>query len=460
MMSRRVPVIAASTIALIVAASVPAVLAPTAAVAGRKVAGDSFERSLAGWKKVTSPTRLDRVAAGRGRRSQAARLRPPATRAANVGMTDAPALVRRSHRGARYVATAWVKATPDAHRGKALQVRVSLGELKPKGLGVHAWRGARLSTSKWRKVTVPFTARHKGRHLDLTVRARALPRGGALLVDDVRIQRVKAPHASNRKLRGVRYGASVDPGNLDWMRALHKSDRLYSRMEVVRFYEPFIRDSWSGTLGNVRRPVNVSFYARPGPVLSGAYDQTLRRWFRAAPNKTPIWWTYWHEPEDDIASGNLSAKRYRQAWRHINAIARQAGTPNLHPTLVLMAWTGHPASGRRISDYYPGDFIDVIGWDGYNPPGAHGYASPRAMFAACAAKNRRLDARFAIPELGSVLVPGDDGSRRASWLVQVAKYAAARNAAFVTYWDAKIPNENYQLRDLPSRSAWHHVVKD
>ncbi|MFL6069672.1 MAG: hypothetical protein ACJ72Y_00130, partial [Actinomycetes bacterium] len=184
------------------------------------------------------------------------------------------------------------------------------------------------------------------------------------------------------------------------------------------------------------------------------------RWFRDAPNHTPIGWTYWHEPEDDIANGSLSAKRYRQAWRHINAIARQAGTPNLHPTLVLMAWTGQPASGRRISDYYPGHFIDVIGWDGYNPPRARGYASPRAMFAACAAKNRRLDARFAIPELGSVLVPGDDGSRRASWLVQVAKYAAARNAAFVTYWDAKIPNENYQLRDLPSRSAWHHVVKD
>ena len=460
MMSRRVPVIAASTIALVVAASAPAVLAPTAAVAGHKLVGDSFERSLTGWKKTTAPTRLDRVPAGRGKRSQAARLRSPATRAANVGITDAPALVRRSHRGARYVATAWVKATPDAHRGGALQVRVSLGELKPRGLGPRAWRGARLSTSKWRKVTVPFTARHKGRHLDLTVRASSLPRGGALLVDDIRIQKVKAPHASNRKLRGVRYGASVDEGRLDWIRALHKSDRLYSHMEVVRFFEPFIRDSWSGTLGHVRRPVNVSFSARPGLVLAGAYDATLRKWFRDAPNKTPIWWTYWHEPEDDIARGTLSAKRYRQAWRHINAIARQAGTPNLHPTLVLMSWTGQPASGRRISDYYPGRFIDVIGWDGYNPPGARGYASPRAMFAACVAKNRRLDARFAIPELGSVLVPGDDGSRRASWLVQVAKYAAARNAAFVTYWDAKIPNENYQLRDLPSRSAWRHVVKD
>jgi hypothetical protein len=368
-------------------------------------------------------------------------------------------MVRSSHRGGRYVATAWVKATPDARRGKPLQVRVSLGELTRKGPGVHAWRGARLATSKWHKVTVIFTARHNRRHLDVTVRAHDLPSGGALLVDEVRVQRVKKPHASNRTLRGVRYGASVDEGGLDWLRALHKSDHLYSRMEVVRYFEPFIRDGWAGTLGRVRRPVNVSFSARPSAVLSGVYDQILRQWFRDAPNKTPVWWTYWHEPEDDIASGDLSASRYRQAWRHINAIARQTGTPNLHPTLILMAWTAQSGSGRSIRDYYPGSFIDVIGWDGYNPPGAHGYASPRRMFAAGAAKSKRFGARFAIPELGSVLVPGDDGSRRASWLVNVAKYAASRNAAFVTYWDAKIPNENYQLRDLPSRSAWHLVVK-
>jgi hypothetical protein len=375
-------------------------------------------------------------------------------------MTDAPAMIQSSRRAVRYVATAWVKATPDAHRGKALQVRVSLGEMTANGLGIHAWRGARLSTSTWHKVTVPFTARHQGHHLDLTIRARALPAGGALLIDAVRIQRAKKPQATNRRLHGVRYGASVDEGNLDYLRALHKSDALYSRMEVVRFFEPFIRDSWSGTLGKVRRPVNVSFYARPVAVLSGAFDATLRKWFHDAPNRTPIWWTYWHEPEDDIASGGLSAKRYRQAWRHINTIARNAGTPNLHPTLVLMAWTAQPGSGRSIRTYYPGDFIDVIGWDGYNPPGAHGYAAPGQMFGAGAAKSHRLGARFAIPELGSVLVPGDDGSRRASWLVKVAKYAAAKNAAFVTYWDAKIPNENYQLRDLPSRSAWHLVVKD
>ena len=89
-----------------------------------------------------------------------------------------------------------------------------------------------------------------------------------------------------------------------------------------------------------------------------------------------------------------------------------------------------------------------------------GYGAPREIFGAAAAKTKRLGNRFAIAELGSVLVPGDDGSRRASWLVDVARFAAARSAAFVTYWDAKIPSEDYQLRDVPSRLAWRSVVKD
>ena len=125
-----------------------------------------------------------------------------------------------------------------------------------------------------------------------------------------------------------------------------------------------------------------------------------------------------------------------------------------------MAWTAKSASGRRVRDYYPGDFIDVMAWDGYNPPGSRGYVAPREIFGPAAATTKRLGHRFAIAEVGSVLVPGDDGSRRAQWLVNVARFAAARSAAFASYWDAKIPDENYQLRDLPSRLAWRSVVKD
>jgi hypothetical protein len=252
----------------------------------------------------------------------------------------------------------------------------------------------------------------------------------------------------------------VDEGRLDRLRALHDADQRFSPLEVVRVFEPVIRDGWSGRLGDVNRPMTVSFRAPAWQVLAGDHDDMLRTWFRSAPESEPIWWTYWHEPEDDAEAGVLQARRYRQAWRHVNSIARDVGGANLRATLVLMAWTARPQSGRQVGDYYPGDFIDVMAWDGYNPPGSRGYAPPREIFGPAVAATRDLGNRFAIAEFGSVLVPGDDGSRRARWLVEVARYAAGKRAAFVTYWDAKIPSGNYQLRDLPSRIAWRSVVKD
>lgn len=451
---------AAVTAMGVAAALLPlALVAPSATELRRPQDGSSFERSLRGWEPATSSTRLDRVGNGRGPNSSAARMRPPRVRAATVGMTDAPALVRSTHFGARYQARVWVKASADAVRSRAVTVRLSLGELTGSGRGPNGWQTTRLKDTRWRQVTVPFTSRRDGRRLDLTVRAINVPRGGAVLVDDVRISRVPRPGVPDRVLAGTRFGASVDEGRKSWQRALRASDRRYTRMEVVRIFEPFIRDGWSGLLGDANRPITVSFPAPPGRVIDGRYDAALRSWFRRAPGGVPIWWTYWHEPEDEIARGAMSAARYRQAWRHINAIARRAGGSNLHPTLTLMAWTARSASGRSVRDYYPGDFIDVMAWDGYNPPGAHGYGAPREIFGAAAAKSKRLGNRFAIAELGSVLVPGDDGSRRASWLVNVARFAASRSAPFVTYWDAKIPGEDYQLRDVPSRLAWRSVVK-
>ncbi len=453
--------VAAVVASVLAAGLLPLVLTvPSAAGTGRVIDGSSFERSLSGWVAATGATRLDRVKRGRGTGSSAARLRPPADRAATVGIANAPAAERSTQARARYTATAWVRATSRAVRPGAVTVRLSLGERTKSGRGPTAWQGRRLSDRHWHKVSVPFTSRKDGRRIDLTVRAVDVPRGGAVLVDDIRLVRGPQPAAADRVLSGTRFGASVDEGRLDWLRALHKSDQRYTRMEVVRVFEPVIRDGWSGRLGDVNRPMSVSFVAPASQVLSGEHDATLRAWFRHAPAGDPIWWTYWHEPEDNVAAGDVSARRYRAAWRHINAIAQRVGGANLHPTLVLMAWTAKSASGRQVRDYYPGDFIDVMAWDGYNPPGSRGYASPREIFGPAAAATKRLGNRFAIAEVGSVLVPGDEGSRRARWLVDVARFAAARSAAFVNYWDAKIPDEDYQLRDLPSRLAWRSVVKD
>jgi hypothetical protein len=123
-----------------------------------------------------------------------------------------------------------------------------------------------------------------------------------------------------------------------------------------------------------------------------------------------------------------------------------------------MCWTVNPGSGRTFADYYPGGFIKVLAWDCYNPFPKQGYMAPSRIFGQAAAKSKRMGKRFAIAEFGSVLTPGDDGSRRAEWVAGVARYAARQHAAFATYWDARIPREDYQLRELPSRNTWRRVV--
>jgi beta-mannanase len=307
---------------------------------------------------------------------------------------------------------------------------------------------------------VPFTARRDGRALDVAVRAFDVRAGGAVLVDDVRVSRVPAPQTSDRSLAGVRYGTSVEAEPLDWHRQLKKSDNRFSKLEIVRVFEPDLRNSWQGRLRDVRRPVAVSFVAQPQRVIDGDFNDEIRAWFRDAPRDHPVWWTYFHEPENDVMGGDFTPRQYRKAWRHVADIAARAGSSNLKATLILMAWTAQPSSGRSVRDYYPGGFIDVVGWDGYNPPSStSSYVRPRRLYGLPARWSNRLDARFAIAEFGAKLLPGDDGSRRASWMVDIASYAAKRDAVFVSYWDAKSTYGDFRLHDLPSIRAWRGVVK-
>jgi len=427
---------------------------------GHLVARTGFEQGIGGWNEVNGATRLTHVRGGHAGSRHAARLRAPRSNRATIGMTDAPSMVSHTSHGQVYRATVWLKATRPAVRPSNLNARIELSELANGHQRVGAWRRIRLTNTRWRSVTVWLTARGDDHRLGVTIRAFDVRAGAAMKVDNVTVHKVATPRVRASVLRGTRYGASVDAGSGDWVKAMHQSDRRYSRLDVVRFYDPDFPDSWtSSRLNSVNRPIVYSFAAKPAAVLSGQHDRQLRRWFNTAPARWPIWWSYRQEPEDDIARGEYSAVRYRQAWRHVNQLANTADNPRLHPTLILMCWTAYPNSGRRFSDYYPGDFIQVLGWDCYNTDTQMTrYKSARQIMRHAAAKARALHKGFGVSEVGSRLLPGDDGSRRAMWLADMARYTGHRNAAFVSYWDAQIPAGNFKLRDFPSRRAWRGVV--
>jgi hypothetical protein len=268
------------------------------------------------------------------------------------------------------------------------------------------------------------------------------------------------PSLTRRDLGRTLMGKTVYNPTTDWDVAVGRDDRFYGRLDTVRVFYPGFPKDWPGPAGRIHRPVPLSFRIDPSAVLSGRYDAALRRWFNRAPTKYRIWWTYIHEPEDDITAGRFTAAAYRAAWRHIYAISRTAGNPKLRPTLTLMCWTLSKNSGRRFSDYYPGNFIKTFAWDCYNQSWQQGvYKRPADMFGQAARFSHRRGKGFAIAEFGSRLLPGDDGSRRAAWMVRFAKAAAARDAQYVSYFDTLVGGGDFRLRDAPSRRAWRLVVR-
>jgi hypothetical protein len=239
-----------------------------------------------------------------------------------------------------------------------------------------------------------------------------------------------------------------------------------------------IRETYGGRLGAVRvffrrmpapwsrlrhnypgTPLAVSFKGQPGDILAGRHDRELRQWFATAPRDRVTRWSYWHEPEDNFYSAP-SLRLYRQAWRHVADLARLADNPKLRPTLILMCWTLERRSGRDWRDYYPGpQTIRVFAFDCYNAGHRNNtYRSPRELLMHAAALSRRTGKRWAIAELGSVVVRGDDGRGRAAWLKGVLAFAHRHEAAWVTYFDSDVGTD-YRLHDRPSRVAWRSLVR-
>ena len=257
------------------------------------------------------------------------------------------------------------------------------------------------------------------------------------------------------------FGASVEAGSNSWGEAVADADRRFGRLAVIRVFYPSAPLAWPGRAGSVVRPVVVSFKLPPGEVINGRHDSRLTSWFSSAPRDRDIYWSFYHEPEDDVQAGRFSASKYKSAWQRISALARQHGGDNLRATLIVMNWTLSKGSGRDFYDYYPGDeAIDVIAVDAYNTSWRSGtYKDAGAIVGPVGDLARSRGKQFGIAEVGSRDVSGDArGFGRAQWLREVAAEARKRDAAFVTYWNARGKDSDFRLDDQPSITAWREAV--
>lgn len=277
----------------------------------------------------------------------------------------------------------------------------------------------------------------------------------------------KCKIAPNWTRRPTRFGVSLGSNGGESMGQdlRHEQRRFHTRIRVVRTWDdrlptrtPWsVKKRWYG-----RRWVVTSIRVRPQEVLSGAYDHRLRTYFRTAPRRAPIFWNYWHEPEDEIRAGQFTAKQYVRAFRHVARIAGSLCRSNLYPTLVLMGWTANSHAFPNWSDVDPGRrFVSVYAWDPYN--GALGdathYIRPARLFRPVVRATRRAHRPYGIAETGSVRVPSDpSGSGRAAWLHKVAKYSRRHHAVFVTYYQST-RNGDFELRTRPEIPIWRKAMR-
>lgn len=250
----------------------------------------------------------------------------------------------------------------------------------------------------------------------------------------------------------------LQPGET-FQKALTRLDGTYGGLETVRLFYRGVPPAWPGNPDTGNRPPIISFKLPPKDILAGKYDKAMTQWFATAPRDRDVYWVYYHEPEDNIASGEFTAADYRAAWRRLRSLADKAGNPRLHATLVLMGWSLDPLSKRDWRDYYPGrDVIQVLGWDVYNLGWKKGrYDSPATMYDRVVAVSKAENLPFGIAETGSFLVKGDNGDQRASWLRATNAYLAKRRALWVAYFDLNWETGDYRLNDTQSRKAWQEL---
>lgn len=254
-------------------------------------------------------------------------------------------------------------------------------------------------------------------------------------------------------------------GDDTYAEALSRQNSYYGNLEVVRSYYTGLPQAWPNKMGNDGGAVVISFKALPQDVNAGKHDAFFAKWFADAPRNIDLYWSYWHEPEDDVEEGRFTAAQWREAFKRLDRLADHAHNPRMKTTPILMCYTLKPGSDRDFYDYYPGrDVVDVQGWDCYNRGSDSGqYYTPDFVLRALVAKSAEIGKPWGMGEYGSKLAVGDDGTGRAQWLKASATYARNNGALFVTYFDSRAGNvadPEYRLLDEPSRQAWRWAVSE
>jgi hypothetical protein len=253
------------------------------------------------------------------------------------------------------------------------------------------------------------------------------------------------------------FGSSVTSSDLA------QTTAQFGRMPIVRVYYPGLpaSNAWDGGLAGANdSAVIVSFKALPTDIVSGADDAALTHFFDTAPTGRPIYYSYYHEPEDNIADGQFTLADYKAAWARVVALADAAHNPDLHSTLILMSWDLVKASGRDWKSYLPGGgIISTLGWDAY-PVGSATNVNPQPtppadFMGPCITASNSVGLPYGFAEFGLSTATG-----RAAWMTEVGNYLMSSGALFASVFNGSPQYPTLQLTDPASQDVWKGFVAE
>jgi hypothetical protein len=232
-------------------------------------------------------------------------------------------------------------------------------------------------------------------------------------------------------------------------------------MAIVRTYYSGLPSANAWTTGRPaanKSAVIVSFKAEPTAILSGQDDAALSHFFDTAPTGNPIYWSYFHEPEGNIADGEFTLADYKAAWAHIVSLANAAHNPDLHSTLILGGYDFRPGAHRSWKDYLPGGgIISTLAWDAYPPGSAKNVnpvaAAPDTFMAQEIAAAKSVGLPYGFAEFGLSTPTG-----RPAWLSDVGNYLMHSGAVFATYFNGNAQYPTLKLTDSASVAVWKGFV--
>lgn len=216
--------------------------------------------------------------------------------------------------------------------------------------------------------------------------------------------------------------------------------------EVYRMFYPGLPPrNFVGSSSDWGPPVVLSFKAAPKDVTAGKHDALFRDFFASIPTNRSVWWSYYHEPEDNIEAGEFTAAEYRAAWKHLTDLAPKRN--NLRPTLILMRYS--LSRSNRPTSQYVSSGLKVLAWDSYLTSNTKDITG---VVDRSAEESAKFGLGFAIAEtaVSTDFNPGSGHAKTVNdFAKQLVERSRANGAEFVTWFESNKGDGDWRIRPYP-----------